>query len=144
MMSKIIKFALRPRRTWLMLKNIFQILAIFIIGAAGGIWVNQLPWFHQYQPGQNTVYITEKEEVIIQENVALVKAVEKAVPVVIAVRTQTQTGKILQGSGLIITSDGLIVTLAELVPRDSDFSFLVDNKYAQFQILKRDIENNLA
>jgi len=135
-----------------MLKNILKILAIFILGMVGGIFADQILWpylverplFYKYRLEQSPVYVTERKEVTIQENVALKNAIEKVEKVVAGVRTKTGTGKFLEGSGLIVTSDGLIVTLADLVPKGSDFSFFVDGKAAAFQILKRGLENNLA
>jgi S1-C subfamily serine protease len=135
-----------------MVKNIFKIVAFFIIGMVGGIFADQIFWpyfverplFYQYRLEKNPVYVTEKKEVTIQENVALQNAVEKVEKVVIGVRTQTKTKEILEGSGLIVTSDGLMVTLAELVPQGSDFSFFVDGKKVSYQILKRDLKENLA
>lgn len=135
-----------------MLKNIFKILAIFIIGVVGGIFADQILWpyfierplFYQYELEQLPIYLTEIREIFIQENVALREAIEKIEKVVVGVRTETPAGKILEGSGLVLTSDGLIVTLAELVPRGSDFYFYVDGKWPVYQILKRDLENNLA
>jgi len=135
-----------------MSKNILKILAIFIIGIVGGIFADQILWpyfierplFYQYNLEQTPVNVTEVKEIHIQENVALENAIEKAEKVVVGVKTETKTGKILEGSGLILTADGLIVTLAELVPQGSDFNFFVDGEEASFQILKRDSENNLA
>ena len=133
-----------------MLKNIFKILAIFIIGAVGGIFADQILWpyfierplFHQYRLEQNPVYLTERKEVTIQENVALKNAIEKVEKVVVGVRTEMKMGKYVEGSGLILTSDGLMITLAELVPQGSDFSFFVDGQKTHFQILTR--KDNLA
>ena len=135
-----------------MLKNIFKIIAVFILGVAGGIFADQILWpyfierplFYQYRLEQSPVYVTERKEVTIQENVALRNAIERVEKVVIGVRTETPKGKILEGSGSIVTSDGLIVTLAELVPQGSTFSFFVDNEKVHFQILKRDLKENLA
>ena len=135
-----------------MLKNIFKIIAVFILGVAGGIFADQILWpyfierplFYQYRLEQSPVYVTERKEVTIQENVALRNAIERVEKVVIGVRTETPKGKILEGSGSIVTSDGLIVTLAELVPQGSTSSFFVDNEKVHFQILKRDLKENLA
>jgi len=113
----------------------------------GGIFSSQIlwPYFVEDQSlEQGPVYLTETKQIYIQENVALVNAIEKAEKTVVAVKTQAQTGKILQGSGLIVTSDGLMVTLAELVPYGSSFGFFVDDKQVSFQILKRDLKENLA
>ncbi|MDP2967264.1 MAG: serine protease [bacterium] len=136
----------------MMLKNILKIIAIFIIGMVGGIFANQIFWpyfierplFYQYGLEKSPTYITETKEIIIQENIALKDALEKVKKTVAGVRTQTKTGKVLEGSGFIVTSDGLMVTLAELVPQGSDFAFFIDNESVSFQILKRDLKENLA
>ena len=135
-----------------MLKNTLKVIGIFILGVFGGIFADQILWpyfierplFYQYRLEQSPVYVTERKEIIVRENVALSNAVEKVEKVVIGVRTEGKTGKILEGSGLIVTSDGLVVTLAELVPQGSTFSFFVDGKLVSFQILKRDLKENLA
>ncbi len=135
-----------------MSKNILKIIAFFIIGMIGGIFADQIFWpyfverplFYQYKLEQSPVYVTERKEVIIQENVALKKAIERVEKTVVGVKTETVNGKILEGSGLIVTSDGLMVTLAELVPQGSDFGFFIDGEKTSFQILKRDFEENLA
>lgn len=139
-----------------MLKNIFKILAIFIIGMLGGIFADQIFWpyfvekplFYQYRLKQSPVYVTELKEITIQENLALTKAVEKVEKMVVGVKTKTKKGKFLEGSGLIITADGLAVTLAELVPQGSDFSFFISESSGKIlvegQILKRDLKENLA
>jgi S1-C subfamily serine protease len=138
------------------LKNISKIVGIFIIGIVGGIFADQILWpyfverplFHQYRLEQSPVYVTERKEITIQENVALKNAIEKVEKAVVGVRTETKSGKILEGSGLIIASDGLLVTLAELIPQGSTFSFFIDDTPYQIngggQVLKRDLEENLA
>jgi len=135
-----------------MKKNILKIFIIFIIGIIGGIFANQIFWpyliekplFFKYSLEQRPVYLTEKKEVFIQENTALQNAIEQAEKAIIGIRTETQNGEILEGSGLVITSDGLIITLAELVPLGSNFSFFVGENPQEYEILKRDLKNNLA
>lgn len=135
-----------------MLKNILKIVAIFVIGMVGGVFADQIFWpyfverplFYQYRLEKAPIYVTERKEVIVQENTALREAIEKVKDSVIYLQTQTLSGKVLEGSGLILTSDGLVVTLAELVPRGSKFSFYVENEKVSFQILKRDLKENLA
>jgi S1-C subfamily serine protease len=135
-----------------MLKNISRIIAIFIVGVVGGIFADQILWpyfierpfFYQYRLEQSPVYVTERKEITVEENVALRNAIEKVEEVVAGVRADMPMGKFTEGSGLVITSDGLIVTLAELVPQGSQFSFFVEGKKADYQILKRDFDNNLA
>ncbi len=135
-----------------MVKKILKISAIFIIGIGGGIFGSQFlsPYFFKKSissqnlfPPQTPIQVIEKKE-IIQENVALKKAIEKVEKTVIAVRTETKKGKFIEGSGFILTSDGLIVTLAELVPREGKFSFFIDEEAVPYQILKRNLKENLA
>ena len=135
-------------------KSILQIIALFLIGMAGGIFADKILWpyfverplFQQYKLEQSPTYVTEKLEttLYVQENMAIRHSVQDVLPAIVGVKTKTVSGEILEGSGLVVTSDGLIVTLATLVPKGSEFSFFVDGKWPAFQILKRDLENNLA
>lgn len=135
-----------------MRKDILKILAIFIIGMGGGIFADQILWpyfverplFYQYSLEKTPVSVIEIKETVIQENLALRNAVEKVEKAVIAVRTETAGGKVIEGSGLIVSSDGLIVTLASLVPVGSKFSFFVEGRTVSYQIIKRDLQNDLA
>jgi S1-C subfamily serine protease len=135
-----------------MSKNILKIIAIFVLGIGGGIFADQILWpyfiekplFHQYRLEQSPVYVTEIREMTVQENTALTNAIEKVTKTVIGVRAEMPMSKVTEGSGLIVTSDGLMVTLAELVPQGSDFSFFVEGKQVSFQVLERDFESNLA
>ncbi len=135
-----------------MTRNLVKLIIIFIIGTIGGIFADQLLWpyfverplFSEYRLEQNPVYVTEIKEITVQENTALKDAIDKVAKTVVGIQTEAAEGEILEGSGLIVTSDGLIVTLAELVPKGSDFSFFVEDKKANYQILKRDQELNLA
>lgn len=136
----------------MMFKNILKISTIFIIGAVGGIFADQILWpyfierplFYEYRLEQNPIYITERKEITIQENTALKEAIKKVEKAVIGIRSETKDDRILEGSGLIVTSDGLVITLNSLLPRGSDFYFFIDGKMLSYQILKRDLESNLA
>lgn len=135
-----------------MFKSIFRIIAVFAIGMIGGIFANQIFWpyfverplFYKYRLEKAPVYLTEEKEIIIQENTALKEAAEKVKKVVVGVRTKTKTGKFLEGSGLIVTTDGLMVTLASLAPQGASFSFFLDGNSVSAQVLKRDLKENLA
>lgn len=134
-----------------MKKNILVILGTFIVGIAGGIFGNQILWpylvsgplMRQYGLEQNPVYVTETKEITVQENTALKSAIGKVNQAVIGVTSETKED-VLKGSGLILTSDGLAVTLARLVPQGADSMFFVEGKPASFQILKRDLTQDLA
>jgi len=135
-----------------MLKNILKIIAIFIFGMAGGIFADQIFWpyfvekplFYQYRLEQAPVYVTETKEITIQENTAIRNAVERVEKTVVGVKTKLKNGKILEGSGVIVSSDGLAVTLADLAPTGSETSFLWEGKSVSFQILKKDVKEDLV
>ncbi|TFG35571.1 MAG: serine protease [Parcubacteria group bacterium] len=132
-------------------RNILKIAAFFTVGMVGGIFADQILWpyfvekplFFQYSLEKAPVSIIEKKETIIQENTALTEAIEKGENSVVSVKSQTSGGTI-EGSGLIVTSDGLMVTLAELVPQGSVFVFSLNGKAMSFQVLKRDFNTHLA
>jgi len=130
-----------------MKRNILYFLLILIFGMAGGIFANQIFWpyfiskplFEKYNLEQPPVYVTERKEVTIQENTALTEAIEKISKTVIGVKTKT-----IQGSGLIVTNDGLIVTLSSLIPAGQTPSFYIEGVLRGFQVLKRDAKTGLA
>jgi S1-C subfamily serine protease len=133
-----------------MIKNILKIIAVFVIGTIGGIFADQIFWpyfierplFYNYRLEQAPIYVTETNEIIVQENTALQEAVEKVEKAVVGIKTKA--GKTLEGSGLIITSDGLMITLAELFPQDENPILFVDSKTPSYQILKEDLKENLV
>jgi S1-C subfamily serine protease len=132
--------------------KITTIISLFILGIAGGIFADQILWpyfiekplFYQYRLEQNPIYLTEKKEVTITENVALQDAIEKVENTIVGVRTKTTEGNILEGSGLVITSDGLFITLNDLIPKGSELIFYINGQPVAFQIIKRDSIQNLA
>ena len=135
-----------------MLKNILKIVVIFILGMVGGIFAEQIFWpyfverplFYQYSLEQMPVNVTEKNETVVQENVALTNAIENVGNTIVGVRTKLKTGKFLEGSGLIVSSDGMVITFASLVPEGGQTSLFLEGQSPSFQILKRDLKENLA
>lgn len=133
-------------------KKLGTILSIFIISIAGGIFGSQILWpllaerplFYQYRLNQSPTYINETKEVIVQENVVLTDAIEKVKKTVVGVQSINPAGKITLGSGLILTSDGLAVTLNDLIPSGSEFKFVAMGQDVKLQVLKRDYKLNLA
>lgn len=125
---------------------------LFTLGITGGIFADQILWpyfierplLSQYRIEQPPVYVTEIREIHIQENAALENAIEKVEKTIVGIRAEVSGGRIIEGSGFIVTSDGLMVTLAELIPQGSEFSFYLDASPVSYQVLKRDLKENLA
>ena len=68
-----------------MKKQAFQILGIFILSVFGAIFADQILWpyfvqrplFYEYGLEENPVYITEVNEITVEENTALKDSIEK-------------------------------------------------------------------
>lgn len=139
-----------------MFKRVFQILSVFILGVIGGMmwqaillpYLAKKPaferlWFiEDFKDGETIIY--PKEEIYIKEETAITEAVEKAEKMVVGIKTETKKGKIIEGSGLILTSDGLVVTLAELLEDGSHSSFFVNDQSVPFTVQKVDTKKNFA
>ena len=136
-------------------KKIFFILTVFFVSILGGILgaiFNEqflraylIKWGILKIRSEPPVYIQQiTKEIKIQENTALKEAVEKVEKTLVAIKTQNPKGKIIEGSGIILTSDGLVLTLADLVPQGGKFEIFLNGEKSKFQILKRDLKENLA
>ena len=145
-----------------MLKDILKILMVFVIGSIGGIWAQAflLPYlaekssFQRFefvkQFKQGEVVVNPIQEIIIQENTGIKQMIEKNKKTIVGITAKTRTGKILQGSGLIVSSDGLIISLSDIVPKGSEITLFLDDEQiipeilqrkSDFALLKVDAEN---
>jgi S1-C subfamily serine protease len=136
------------------IKEILKIIPILILGAIGGLlfqvfalpYLFTNPYFERFQfvkiLKEREVVVNPKEEITITENVALEKAIEKVKDSIVFVQSKSKTGKILEGSGLVLTSDGLILTLADLAPQNYETKIFLNNKEFVPKVLQR--KNNLA
>jgi len=129
--------------------QVFFVLFLGIIG--GGIFcvlilpkLIENPYFEKFQifeTFKREIIVNPKEQIYIQENVALKNAIEKAEKVVMEISTESK-GKTLSASALILTSDGLVVTLDDLLTSKSEIYY--QEEILPFQILKRDQKDNLV
>lgn len=128
-----------------MIKNILKIVAIFIIGIVGGIFADQILWpyfierplFYKYRLEQAPIYQNITKEITIQENIALQEAIKKVDKVVVGIRAKTAAGKIIESSGVIVTNDGLILSLNNLIPQGAEVNVFLDNKKLTSKVLQR-------
>src|SRR3989339_388875 len=133
-----------------MLRNIKNIVFAFVFGIAGGVFADQILWpyfierplFYKYRLEQPPVYITEKNEIVVQENTALKDAIEKSEKYLISIKTAIKSGKFMISSGVIVSSDGLVVALSETIPQGGAFSLYINNDEVEGQVLKRNISED--
>lgn len=114
-------------------KRIGELIIILVFSLIGG--VAGAFFFSQRQPPVQ--FVTKEQKTYIEENTALTQAVPLA--------ERTVFGISGGGSGLILTTDGLAVALAEVIPAGKTYSFYVNGEdNVSYQILKRDPQQNLA
>ena len=137
---------------------ILTILLIFVLGTGGGIWAQAvlLPYMSSHSGFQDlqfiqdwnarTLVVSPVSEIVVDEGEALVGAFERTKDVVVGIRS-VYGASVREGSGLIVTSDGLIITLANLVPQGYAVSVYLQEgtePIEEVRVLKRDALNNLA
>ena len=133
-------------------KNILKVIVIFVFGMFGGIFADQIfwpyfierPFFYQYRLDQAPIVMNKTEEIIIQENSALENAIEKVEKSVAGIKIETASGKTIEGSAIVITSDGLILTVFDLINQSGGTTLFFDGQAVEFRVLKKDAQNNLA
>jgi S1-C subfamily serine protease len=128
------------------MKKIFNIFAILIIGALGGIIFQAfiLPHLanHEYFSEWSVVknlkreaIINPIEKIIIEENQFFNESYEKAKKILV---------RLNNGCGFIATSDGLIVTLAESLSKAGEEYLFLGEEKVVYEIIKIDYDKNLA
>ncbi|MDO8741173.1 MAG: S1C family serine protease [Candidatus Woesearchaeota archaeon] len=137
------------------LKTILIVVGVLLLGALGALIFNMfvLPYlltntyFENFQFVKDfksgKIIINSKEQIYIQENTALESAIERVLKSTVAIQVTTLAGSSYIGSGLITTSDGLIVISANLIPAGSKFNIFINGEKVDFKIQKSDYKKNL-
>lgn len=143
------------------MKKILYLLFAFVIfgvGALGGLFAQAalLPymaghdlykdWGFVKEWNSRIVVVRQIEQITIGQREGLDRVIENAEKVVVGVQS-VKGGTTVAGSGLIYTSEGLIVTLASVVPQGYVSQIYIGNSkepIGNAQVLKRDQQNNLA
>jgi len=138
-------------------KKVLNLFLILIIGGLGGVLADQflLPYLATIPPfskiefirqaSNGTVIINPTEEIIITENTALEEAIDKISPCLVAIQSYQNKRLISQGTGFIVTGDGLIITAGDLIPPKADQYLVFRNGHSlTAQLVKKDFETNLA
>ncbi len=152
------------------LKVIFNFLAILVIGGLGGVLaerlvvpylvnnfgLNKIEWLKQVK--NNATVVNKVERVVINESTAIEDAAERVGAAMVGIVTKKSIGSagkmrleqvVAEGSGFILTSDGVIVTANNLVPsfkapEQAVYYIVKDDKLISAQVVKRDVANNLV
>ena len=153
-----------------MQKNIFKALGFILIGAIGGIlgssvlfpWLagtslfGHFSWLKRFKDG--TTIVNQSRQIIITENQALEEAAANQSNVVVGIIARatekvvnkkkiilTKPETVGQGSGFILTSDGLVVTTEWVAPEAAQqFLVIMADRQISAAVQKRDKDSGLV
>lgn len=132
--------------------NFLKIAGILLLGAIGALIFNVFllsyilvnPYFENFKFirdfKQGKIVVNQTEQIYIQENNLIEESIQKVEKSIVAIESKEFGLK----PGIIITSDGLMVTLANAIPASGKFDIFVGSEKVSFDILKIDSKNNLA
>lgn len=128
-----------------MKKKIFYFITILIVGFLGGVSADFfLPYLGIINEDGTTI-INITEEIIITENQALETAIDKISPTLVVVEVYKNKQLVNQGTGFIVTSDGLVVTAADLLPIGFDQILVIRPDWqTEAEVQKKETKNNLV
>jgi len=146
------------------LKKAFFCLIVIFLGGFGGIltdryffpYLSSKKWFSNYaflkRTTENVTFITRTEQVTIKEDSSIGKVSGEIVSSVVNIASYSQEKKsgkeidIKNGTGTIITSDGLIMTYRDAIePENALYKvFLNANVYYEAKLVSIDSFSNLA
>lgn len=139
------------------MKSLLGVCLILIIGGIGGVLADQVllpylstvPLFFDIefirQNSSGITIINSTEKVHVTENTAISDAVDEVGSCLVVIQSYWNKKLISQGTGFIVTSDGLIMTSGDLVSTGVDqYLIFRDDRSFAARLIDRDLENNLA
>ncbi|NOQ68331.1 hypothetical protein GQ568_02735 [Patescibacteria group bacterium] len=169
--DEIIEQPYKPKRIKTIFKTAFFVMFVLIVGGMGGILIDRAilpsllikyPELNQYEflkrINERTTIIEKTEEIRISEDKAVVNAIKKVSPSVVEILefSTENSDPIYKGSGIILTSDGFIITSIENITTQKNNSEkenveaniikikLKNEKIYDTKLIKIDLPTNLA
>ena len=151
--DEIIERPYKPKRIKTILKTVFFIIFVLIVGGTGGILIDRAilpsllikyPELNQYEflkrINERTTIIEKTEEIRISEDRAVVNAIKKVSPSVVEILefSTENSDPIYKGSGIILTSNGLIITSIENITLQKNNS---EKENVEANIIKIKLKN---
>lgn len=130
--------------------HVLKVVGILLLGAAGALVFNVFlspyflasTYFENFQFvkdfKEGKIMVTKTDQVYIQENTALQNAIAKVKNSIVTVQGN------YVASGLVVTSDGNIITLASAVSPNARVTIFLQREQQTAKVTKIDYKNNLA
>jgi len=125
-----------------MKEKIIKYTILLLVGILGGLISG---WVVFKDPSFSAIQVINKQDKIyIEENKALVDKIKGVKDSVVGIHSYYLDGSV-NGSGFVLTNDGLVITLAENIPGGSKSNISVKGEdNLSYQVIKRDLTTNLA
>lgn len=119
----------------ILLGGVFYRLNFFKLAEIISIWA----------PSKTIVHEVEKEIITVSSEELIRQGVQAAEQSLISVKAYRQGALLRFGTGIILTQDGLIITVTQAVPPEADtYQALLDNQIWRAEVVFRDQLRNLA
>ncbi len=128
-----------------------KIIGVLLLGALGALIFNVVifpymltnSYFERFQFVKyfkdGKIIVNPKESVYVQENSAIVDAIQRVKMSVVAIQSNTLGLR----SGLVVTSDGLVATTASIIT-NGKFGVFLQGESVAATVVKTDYKNNVA
>lgn len=134
-----------------MKKDLLWIIFSLLLGIIGGIFGSEILWpyfverplLYHYRLNIAPVEVIEKRKIEIKEEKSLLKEIFSEFEDSTFFIKSDLKGKTISGSGFILTSDGIAVTLSQIIPPQSSTTVFFKGEEMGFQVLKRNEKLNL-
>lgn len=119
-------------------QDILNLILMFFIGIFGGILALYFSFKNNLFFSSPIVINQNQERIYIEENTALINSIKETKKAIFSIKQNEKSF-----SGVILTSDGLAVTLSSNIGKGS-IVCSINNENIDCQVIKRDLNNNLA
>lgn len=119
-------------------QDILNLILMFFIGIFGGILALYFSFKSNLFFSSPVVINQNQERIYIEENTALINSIKETKKAIFSIKQNEKSF-----SGIILTSDGLAVTLSSNIGKGSVVCS-INNEDVDCQVIKRDLNNNLA
>lgn len=141
-----------------LIKIVLVVIAVFVIGGIGGVFsdryllpkISQHPFFSKCaflkKANENVTVIEKTEQVIVKEEDSIGRIISRPSSAMVNILSVGKSGLLKNGSGFVVTGDGLIVTyLDAIIAEDATYKiFISDGSEYNAELAGIDDYSNLA